>query len=42
MTVACVIQALDKAKKHYRIPEGMILHTDLGSLLYSNRSGEMV
>lgn len=31
MTVDCVIQTLNKAKKHYSIPEGMILHTDLGS-----------
>ncbi|MGM0304069.1 hypothetical protein IGI66_003734 [Enterococcus sp. AZ048] len=31
MTVDCVIQTLNKAKKHYPIPEGMILHTDLGS-----------
>lgn len=31
MTVDCVIQTLNKAKMHYDIPEGMILHTDLGS-----------
>ncbi|WP_156249587.1 DDE-type integrase/transposase/recombinase, partial [Enterococcus faecium] len=31
MTVDCVIQTLNKAKIHYHIPEGMILHTDLGS-----------
>ncbi|WP_280739519.1 MULTISPECIES: IS3 family transposase, partial [unclassified Enterococcus] len=31
MTVDCVIQTLNKAKKHYHIPEGMVLHTDLGS-----------
>ena len=31
MTVACVIQTLNKAKLHYPNPEGMILHTDLGS-----------
>ena len=27
MTVDCVIQTLNKAKIHYHIPEGMILHT---------------
>ncbi|RCT64062.1 DDE-type integrase/transposase/recombinase, partial [Enterococcus faecium] len=26
MTVDCVIQTLNKAKIHYHIPEGMILH----------------
>lgn len=31
MTVDCVIQTLNKAKLQYRIPKGMILHTDLGS-----------
>lgn len=31
MTVGCVIQTLNKAKIQYHIPEGMILHTDLGS-----------
>lgn len=31
MTVDCVIQTLNKTKIHYHIPEGMILHTDLGS-----------
>lgn len=31
MTVDCVIQTLNKAKKHYHIPERMVLHTDLGS-----------
>ncbi|MHA4915667.1 DDE-type integrase/transposase/recombinase, partial [Enterococcus faecium] len=30
-TVDCVIQTLKKAKIHYHIPEGMMLHTDLGS-----------
>ena len=36
MTVNCVIQTLNKAKKHYHIPEGMILHTDLGSQYTAN------
>ena len=31
MTVDCVVQTLNKAKMYYHIPEGMILHTDLGS-----------
>ncbi|MFC0491538.1 IS3 family transposase [Listeria grayi] len=31
MTVECVIQTLNKAKIPYSIPDGMILHTDLGS-----------
>lgn len=31
MTVECALQTLNKAKMHYHIPEGMILHTDLGS-----------
>ncbi|WP_429976022.1 DDE-type integrase/transposase/recombinase [Enterococcus sp. DIV0086] len=31
MTVDCAIQTLNKAKLHYHIPEGIILHTDLGS-----------
>ncbi|WP_429958414.1 DDE-type integrase/transposase/recombinase [Enterococcus sp. AZ196] len=31
MTVDCVIQKLNKAKIHYHIPAGMILHTDLCS-----------
>lgn len=29
--VDCVLPTLKKAKKLYPIPEGMILHTDLGS-----------
>ena len=36
MTVNCVVQTLNKAKKHYHIPEGMILHTDLGSQYTAN------
>ncbi|EOT57123.1 hypothetical protein I579_00661 [Enterococcus asini ATCC 700915] len=31
MTVDCVLQTLNQAKQRYHIPEGMILHTDLGS-----------
>ncbi|EPN5929155.1 IS3 family transposase [Listeria monocytogenes] len=31
MTADCVLQALNQAKQRYHIPEGMILHTDLGS-----------
>jgi len=31
MTVDCIIQTLNQAKMQYHIPEGMILHTDLGS-----------
>lgn len=31
MTVDCVIQTLNKVKLQYHIPEGIILHTDLGS-----------
>lgn len=31
MTMDCVIQALNKAKIHYHILAGMILHTKLGS-----------
>ncbi len=31
MTIDCVFQTLNKAKIRYHIPEGMILHTDLGS-----------
>ncbi|MFL3712344.1 IS3 family transposase [Vagococcus salmoninarum] len=31
MTVDCVLQTLKLAKQRYHIPEGMLLHTDLGS-----------
>ncbi|WP_148294504.1 IS3 family transposase [Enterococcus mundtii] len=31
MTVDCVLQTFNQAKQRYYIPEGMILHTDLGS-----------
>jgi len=31
MTVDCVLQTLNLAKQRYHIPEGMLLHTDLGS-----------
>lgn len=31
MTVDCVLQTFNQAKQRYHIPEGMILHTDLGS-----------
>ena len=39
MTVDFVIQTLNKAKMHYDIPEGMILHTDLSSQ-YTAREAE--
>ncbi|EFS0885111.1 DDE-type integrase/transposase/recombinase, partial [Listeria monocytogenes] len=31
MTVVCVLETFNQAKPRYHIPEGMILHTDLGS-----------
>lgn len=31
MIVDCVLNTLKQAKQRYDIPEGMILHTDLGS-----------
>ncbi|MGH2217422.1 transposase, partial [Enterococcus faecalis] len=39
MTVDCVVQTLNKAKMYYHIPEGMMLHTHLGSQ-YTGREVE--
>ena len=36
MTVDCVLQTFNQAKQRYYIPEGMILHTDLGSQYTAN------